>query len=70
MRAVGQNRARVTADDMKRAFRNNFSPWNFLWGKLRDRAQLNYTKAPPAWLGGRIARSDANPYPGPPPLGR
>ena len=29
-----------------------------------------YTKAPPAWLGGGIARSDTNPHPGPLPLGR
>ena len=27
-----------TAPDMKRFFRNNFPPWNFLWGKLRNRA--------------------------------
>ena len=99
-----------TAQETKRIFRNNLVPWNFLWGKLRHRAQLNYTKAPPAWLGGPpstarpfdgrpvfwcwwalansarrgrgcdrihysawlgggIARSDANPHPGAPPHG-
>ena len=65
-----RERRRATARDMKRYFRNSFPPWNFLCRKLRNRASLNYTKAPPAWLGGGIVRSDANPHPGPLPLGR
>ena len=35
------------------------SSLNFFLGELRNRAQFNYTKAPPAWLGGGIARSGA-----------
>ena len=27
-----------TGHDMKRFFRNNFPPWNFSWGELRNRA--------------------------------
>ena len=58
----------MTAQKTKRFFLGNFPSWDFSWGELRNRAKPNYTKAPPAWLGGGIARSDANPHPVPLPL--
>ena len=60
----------VTPPAVGPCFRRNFIPGRPNFAKKQTGLPNHNPKPTPAWLGGGIARSDANPHPGPLSLGR